>query len=304
MIARFVAPIFAPFAFAALCVAQAPITVTPCDLVNSPQMYSGKVVEVRARVSLAFEDFSLAQPGCEDKSPGVWLMYGGDEPTPTASTVNDLSRKPGSVVKVNGIPIPLAHDAALDLFRQRLDAVRTSPIGDHPCYDCYLYQVTATLTGVFFSDQKPGQPFGGYGHLSCCHLLAIERVADVDAQRTPIPMGGSFKCESESRTLDRDEAQRLNALDKPCGTLSFRQCQDLRFQQIAAAAKFWNDPVRPEDGTLDVGEIVENTSSQTWVSVDKLKTYTVSIQVDDPNKTDSKATSGVVTREICKATVP
>src|SRR5580658_9835798 len=80
----------------ALCRAQEPIKVTPCDLVTTPEKYSGKVVEVTARVYLAFEDFSLAQPGCEDPYPGVWLIYGGDEPTPTASTVNDLSRKSGS----------------------------------------------------------------------------------------------------------------------------------------------------------------------------------------------------------------
>ena len=109
--------------------------MTPCDLVTSADKYAGKVVEVRARVNLAFEDFSLAQPGCEDKYPGVWLIYGGDEPTPTMSTVNDQARKPGSVLKVNGQPIPLVHDAALDLFRRRLDTIRISPIGDHPCND-------------------------------------------------------------------------------------------------------------------------------------------------------------------------
>ena len=78
------------------CIAQTAIKVTPCELIASPEKYAGKVVQVRARVDLAFEDFSLAQPGCEDKSPGVWLMYGGDEPTPTASTWNDHDRKPGA----------------------------------------------------------------------------------------------------------------------------------------------------------------------------------------------------------------
>lgn len=164
--------------------------------------------------------------------------------------------------------------------------------------------MTATLTGLFLAATDNVQQHIGYGHLGCCHLLAIEKIADVEAKRTPIPMGGSFQCDSDAKTLDPIEAQRLNSLDKPCGALSFRQCQDSRFQEIAAAATYWNDPLHPEDGTLGVGELAGNTSKQSWVSVDKLKTYTVSIQLDDPNKADSTATGGVITREVCKPTVP
>ena len=134
--------------------AQAPAHVTVCDLVKSPETYGGKVVEVRGRVALAFEDFSLAQEGCEDAYPGVWLAYGGDVPTPTASTVNDLARKPGSVLRVNGTPVPLVRDAALELFKQRLSAHRLNGIGERPCYDCYLFKVTATLRGLFFAGNK------------------------------------------------------------------------------------------------------------------------------------------------------
>ena len=304
MVARFVAPFFLFLACASSSRAQLPIPVTPCDLVDSPAEYSGKVVAVRAPVNLAFEDFSLAQDGCEDAYPGVWLVYGGDEPTPTASTVNDLSRKPGSVLKVNGRPIPLIHDAALAMFRQRLGAIRISPIGDHPCNDCYLYRVTATLTGVFFAAQKSGQQFEGYGHLGCCHLLAIQQVSDVDAKRTPIPMGGSFQCTAEHRTLDADEASRLKAFEKSCAGLTFSLCQDLSLQEIAAAAGYWNDRIGPEDGTLEGGEISGNTSKQSWVSADKVKTYTVSIQSDDPANTGRKVIGGLITRDKCNATVP
>jgi len=286
------------------CKAQTAIQLTPCELIASPEKFSGKVVEVRAGVSLAFEDFSLAQQGCQDAYPGVWLIYGGDEPTPTASTVNDLSRKPGSVLKVNGQSIPLVHDDALELFRDRLDAIRISPIGDRPCNDCHLYQVTATLTGVFFAAKIDAHQHSGYGHLGCCHLLAIQQVSDVVAVRTPIPMGGSFECASDKRTLDAAEANRLEEFEKPCAGLTFKQCQDSRFPEIAAAAGYWSDHIEPEDGTLGGGEIVGNTSKQEWVSADKLKSYTVSIQSDDPTKPEGKATKGVITRDICKATVP
>lgn len=291
------------FVLALPVLAQAPIHATPCDLVNNPGKYANQVVEVRGSVSISFEDFTLVEPGCEEASRPIWLIYGGDEPTPTASTVNDLSRKPGSVLKVNGRPIPLVHDAALDLFRQRLGAIRISPVGDRPCYDCHLYQVTATLTGVFFAAQSQGQQFEGYGHLGCCHLLAIQQVSDVGAERTPIPMGGIFECAAETRKLDAIEANRFRTFES-CAGLNDTQCRNLVYQEIAAAAAYWNDHIDPREWTSNLGEIAGNTSKHTWESVDKLKTYTVSIQSSDPEKAGSMVTGGDITRSTCKATAP
>jgi len=284
--------------------AQAPMQVTACDLVNSPQKYAGKVIEVRARVDLAFEDFSLAQNGCEDAYPGVWLVYGGDVPTPTPSTVNDLERKPGSVLRVNGVPVPLEHDASLELFKQRLNARRLAGIGERPCYDCYLFRVTATLKGMFFAGGTGKENLGGYGHLGCCHLLAIEQVRDVEAERTQIPFGGSFRCSSDVRKLTPGEAQRLHAFDQPCGTVSFRRCQELNSQQIAAAAAYWDDPIQPEEGRDEGGMIQGNRLTRSWESPDKLKVYKLEIDSDASSNPDSKATGGTITRETCQAVIP
>ena len=287
-----------------ICWAQEPIRVAPCDLITAPEKYSGKVVQVTARVYLAFEDFSLAQPGCEEAYPGVWLIYGGDEPTPTSSTVNDRSRKPGSVMKVNGIPIPLVHDAALKLFTQRLNPVRITPIDDRSCYDCYLYRVSATITGVFFAAKKDAKSFSGYGHLGCCNLLAIEQVADVTAERTAVPMGGSCHCETEKRNLNATEAQQLKALDNSCKGLSDRQCFENRGRQMASAASYLGDVIHPEEGFYSGGEIIGNSVRQAWESADKLKKYTLAIESDDPLKDESLARKGVITRAACTAVVP
>lgn len=51
------------------------------------------------------------------------------------------------------------------------------------------YQVTATLTGVFFAQTTRRLPSGqllpdpGYGHEGCCHLLIITSVSDVTPVR-------------------------------------------------------------------------------------------------------------------------
>jgi hypothetical protein len=168
------------------CHAQAPVEVSPCDLVKHPETYNNKVIQIRDRVLIAFEDFSLDANGCGDRLRSVWLAYGGDEPTPTMSTVNDQSRPTGSVLKVNGKPIFLAHDESLELFKRRLSAVRVGVPGGN------LYEVTATFTGYFFEAHKDG----GYGHLGCCHLFVIQKVAAVEARRTGVPAGGNFPPET------------------------------------------------------------------------------------------------------------
>jgi hypothetical protein len=288
----------------AICRAQDLIKVTPCDLVTAPEKYSGKVVQVTGRVNLAFEDFSLAQPGCEDVYPGAWLIYGGDEPTPTASTVNDLSRKPGSVMKVNGIPIPLVHDAALKLFTQRLNAMRITPIDDRPCYDCYLYRVTATLTGVFFAAKRDAKSFTGYGHLGCCSLLAIEQVANVSAERTAIPMGGSFHCKTEKKELSAAEAQKLNELHISCRNMSEKTCLENRAQQMTAAASYLGDTIRADDGSFTSEGVIGKSVERKWVSADQLTTYSIALDLEDPAKYEGRVTAGVIKKSNCSAVVP
>jgi hypothetical protein len=288
----------------ALCRAQEPLKVTPCDLVTTPEKYSGKVVEVTARVYLAFEDFSLAQPGCEDAYPGVWLVYGGDEPTPTASTVNDLSRKSGSVMKVNGMPIPLVHDDALKLFTQRLNAMRITPIDDRPCYDCYLYRVSATLTGMFFAAKKEAQSFSGYGHLGCCNLLAIEQVGDVTAERTAIPMGGTFHCDTQKKDLGATEAQQLNELHISCKGLIDKACLENRAQQMTAAASYLGDKIHADDGSFTSEGVIGKSVERKWVSADRLTTYSIALDLEEPAKNLGSVAGGVITRSTCTAVVP
>jgi hypothetical protein len=288
----------------ALCRMQEPIRVTPCDLVNAPERYSGKVVQVHARVNLAFEDFSLAQTGCEDKFPWVWIMYGGDEPTPTASTVNDHSRKPNSVVKVNGRPIPQVHDAPLTLFKQRLDAIRITPVGNQPCYDCYLYEVTATLTGVFFAVTRREQSITGYGHLGCCHLLAIEQVSDVSFERTPIPMGGSFKCVETKRELSGIEAEMLRVMDLPSGEMNYEKWHRQELVQLTAAASLMGESIGTDEGMIGGRGISGKNTTQEWTSNNRLKKYTLTIESGDPQSETGKATGGSITKTVCTAVVP
>ena len=170
------------------------LQVSPCELMQNPSKYANQTVKVRAKVLIGFEVFGLAEQGCGQNLWPVWLAYGGDEPTPIPSTANDNEREPGSVLKVNGQAITLQHDAALELFKRRLLARRLRLDGRACGGSPDFYRVTATITGVFFTRGK----YGGYGHMGLNHLLVIQQVSDVEAQRTTVPAGGRFTCSSET----------------------------------------------------------------------------------------------------------
>lgn len=180
---------------AVVCCAQAPVEVSPCDLMKQPQLYDSKLVQVRDSVSIGFENFTLDSPNCGEYLRPIWLEYGHLNPTPPKLAFNYRDTRPGFLKEINGKRIVLIQDESLDLFKRRLLAVPIGRGGDILCrgVDCHLYKVNATFTGYFFAFGKDG---GGWGHLGCCNLLVIQQVARVDARRTDVRIGGMFPSDS------------------------------------------------------------------------------------------------------------
>lgn len=155
-----------------------PIDLPGCELANNPKAFDGKLVRVHGTLSVHFEDFSLDIPNCETRQ-GIWLTFGGDVPGIVASTANDIARRPGSDIKVNGVSYGIKKDVNFS----KLYALIAARHGDKPDY-----RVTATLTGIFSAGEEPRNrkgdvvAFGGYGHLGCCALLVITQVSDVESE--------------------------------------------------------------------------------------------------------------------------
>jgi hypothetical protein len=155
----------------------APVSVSLCELLKTPQAYSGKQIQIRGKINLEFEDFSIYDTGC-NTWPGIWLMFGGDVPTPTKSTVNDNSRIPDRNIKVNGIEYGIAKDQKLEEFSKAIAARQDRKT---------LYRVTATLAGTFLAGRvnQPSEKFPsppGYGHMGCCYLFVIQQVLTVETK--------------------------------------------------------------------------------------------------------------------------
>jgi len=273
----------------ALSHAQSAQKVSPCDLVKDPQKYSGQWVEVRGTINQFFEDFSLGTGDCGGRLlRGIWLMYGADENTPVASTANDHDRKPGSVLKVSGIPVPLVRDASLDLLQRRLNARRRTMPDGSPCYDqCPFYRVDATITGLFMAAVDDEHSFSGYGHMGCCHLLAIRQVAEVDAMRTEIPAGGKFACTTDTWDMNAGEAEE-----------AFRKCQGPAdcLKPMHLVTQHWRDDVDLDHRH----EFNRENEEMLWRSADLLTTYQVK-----PNYSNKGDLAGATaTRTTCKAIEP
>lgn len=176
------------FAGVATCEDQ-PQTVTVCELKSDPAAYNHKLVEVTGFVSHAFEDFTIFDPTCPSW-PGVWLEYGGKAKSGTMYCCGvTADRHRPKELKVEDIAIPLTDD---EQFRQ-FDKLIQPPFrsGMHGSI------VHATLVGRFFSgrliEYPKGSSWGGYGHMGCCTLLAIQGIKSVDVQnRDDLDYGAGF----------------------------------------------------------------------------------------------------------------
>jgi hypothetical protein len=155
---------------------------------GSRAAYNHKLVEVIGFVSHDFEDFSLFDPGCGSWFD-VWLEYGGTLKSDTVYCCGDTAGKQRKqALVIEDVPIPLVED---DTFRH-FDKAIQPPFrsGRHGAV------VQATLVGRFFSgrEQKSanGTYWGGYGHMGCCSLLAIEKITSVDSEeRNDLDHGAS-----------------------------------------------------------------------------------------------------------------
>jgi hypothetical protein len=162
--------------------------VTVCQLKGDPAAYNHKLVEVTGFVSHDFEDFTLFDPTCPSL-PQVWLEYGGKSKSGTIYCCGvRADRERPQELKVEDIPVPLTEN---EQFRE-FDKLIHPPLGSNR----HGAIVHATLVGRFFSGQLLKYPkatfWGGYGHMGCCSLLAIQEVRSVDAHdRDDLDYGAS-----------------------------------------------------------------------------------------------------------------
>ena len=268
---------------------EAPVRVDPCELQKDPLTYNHKLVSVRSRVTLAFEDFSIS-PTCSypGRRGGVWLELGGDAGPQTMYCCGDHSWPKNEDIKIVGFAIPLKRDVNLEQFLRLLSAKRNRAPDGGPCYDCNYFRVWATLTGRFFAGgwdiAKEGQAFpqAGYGHLGCCSLLVIQEVTDVAGERIEITSGRQFSCRRRKWALVSDKATRARPVQEAADDAELWRTQDclrVATEAVGMIAKEWNSlvPATTPEIYQDVSGKYERAKGS-WVSSDLLLKYDIELR--------------------------
>ncbi len=150
---------------------EEPRNVTYCELAKDPAAYNHALIRLTAFVSYGFENFELAEPGCPPLPSrfSVWVMYGGKAQSGAVYCCpgegGNASRSRSLVV--DGIEVPLQEDL---VFHQFIALLKKE----------FDTTVRVTVVGRFFAGEKqtPNSTTwrGGYGHLGCCSLFAIQQI--------------------------------------------------------------------------------------------------------------------------------
>lgn len=210
-----------------------PVKVSVCELANNPQEFNRKAIEVTGFVSHGFEDFRIFDPSC-DTNQLIWLEYGGTNKSGTmycCGVTADRTRP--KQLEIEKIPISLTVDEQFQQFDKLIQEGDTI--------------VHATIAGRFFSGKKEeyanGTSWGGYGHMGCCTLLAIERIVGVDPHdRKDVDYGASDGI-PELNELNSYEIVTPNESSKDLITAQ---------QQADSGQREWSfdDPLRVASETL------------------------------------------------------
>ena len=296
---RFILAVLCTLILPTVCLAQkrtavatpAPREVSLCDLKHNPANYDGQWITVRGRVSMEFEDFSLYDPDCHaPELSGVWLTFGGDQDEITTYCCVNPTRKKGTDIEAGGHRVPLVRDEALHEILRVLQTQRLRRPDGRECDsdECYYYRpVTAKITGLFLAGKGDGRFFSGYGHLGCCHLLVISQVADVAAERTPVPAGGQFKCSKDIWNVGQPDAAEFKSL-LGCAKSKNEACDHDRQAAFERFEAHWNELADRNRWHAD-----RDVEGSGWISADLLTIYST------VNNGSSASAEFSVIRQVC-----
>ncbi|HUA97889.1 MAG TPA: hypothetical protein VMA34_06150 [Terracidiphilus sp.] len=187
--------VFAFFACAALCAAHARAQVVDtdvCSIVKNPASFNGKMVRLKATVSVGFDQFIVRGDDCGFQVNGLWLAYPeGTRAKSGPDAVLELQPAhnfAGKFTPVTRTPVTLQKDKEFKKFDSLLSQQHTH--GDGICLGCAKNMVSATLVGRIDSVadatlQRDASGkitgFGGFGNLNAYPArLVLQSVSDVE----------------------------------------------------------------------------------------------------------------------------
>ena len=247
---------------------ERPWSVSPCELLKNPGMYTETLVSVPGLVLYGAEQFTSHGYDCADQFGVLRLEFGGNPSDP-----KDRFRLPEA--RLEASTVPLRKDADYDTMQRLMKSATASG---------QTKMLRATLTGRFFAGPAVGTKSGEIKHpnarlvISEVELVSNRMEDPVDFtpdSQTPAKAGKgcivseiavpSREDEDKMQRLSREPSENLDYLGDP---------KQVAARVIAEQEKLTADEIA---GKLRVASDGVALKEYAWTSADGLRSYAVTV---------------------------
>ena len=251
-----------------VCAQERPWSVSPCELLKNPGMYTETLVSVPGLVLYGVEQFSSHGYDCPDVNGVLRLEFGGNPSDP-----KDRFRLPEA--RLEASTVPLKKDSDYDTMQRLMKSATASG---------QTKMLRATLTGRFFAGPAVGTKSGEINHpnprLVIWEVELVSNRLEDPVDFTPdsyTPAKAPKGCTvSQIAGPSRDEADKLQRLSRePSENLDY--LRDPR--QVAARAIGEQEKVAADEvgGKLRAAGESVAVKEYAWTSADGLRSYAVTV---------------------------
>jgi hypothetical protein len=247
---------------------ERPWSVSPCELLKKPGMYTETLVSVPGMVLVGPQEFTSHGYDCADEYGALRLEFGGNPTDP-----KDRFRLPMATLEAG--TVPLKKDADYETMHRLMTSATASG---------QTKMLRATLRGRFFAGPAFGSKSGEIKYPNARFVISeVELVSNrledpVDFTRiAPVSAKPAKGCSvAEIAVPSRDDEDKLQRLSRePSENLEYlRDPRQVAARAIAEHERIAADDIASE--LHDSGEAVAVTT-YTWASPDGLNTYTVTV---------------------------
>jgi hypothetical protein len=257
------------FAPARMHAQERPWSVSPCELLKKPGMYTETLISVPGMVLVGTQEFTSHGYDCGDQYGALRLEFGGNPSDP-----KDRFRLP--MARLEASTVPLKKDADYDTMQRLMKSAAESG---------QTKMLRATLIGRFFSGPAFGSRSGEIKYPDARFVISevelvsnrIEDPVDFSSDSAAVTAKPVKGCSVTELPVPRREAEdKLQRLSRePSENLDY--LRDPR--QVAARAIAEQEEVPSDEiaGKLRASGEAVAVNSYTWISTDGLSTYTVTV---------------------------
>ncbi len=247
---------------------ERPWSVSPCELLKSPGMYSESLVSVPGLILYDAKEFSTHGYDCADEYGVLRLEFGGHPTDP-----KDRFRL--SQAELEASAVPLKKDSDYDTMQRLMKSARDSG---------QTKMLRATLTGRFFAGPAFGTRSGQvtYPHarlvISEVELVTnrFEDPLDFTPPSSALAKAAKGCTVTEIPAPARDEEDKLQRLSRePAENLDYlRDAGKVAAHAIAEQEKVSSDKVESKLQASGKGAALKD---YTWTSADGSRTYNITV---------------------------